>query len=114
MSFNAVALKWTLWVESFIGGCTPIPSQLIVKSLFTNDLHVTVNLYSLANFGLKLISSDIVSFGNNVPKPSFGCTSTYYLLVRIVVVNSESQKVSILQVVLQNQMVDTILIYLLI
>ena len=43
----------------------------------TNDLQITVNLYSLADFGLKLISTEIVSFGNKVPKPSFGCTSAY-------------------------------------
>ncbi len=52
----------------------------LFSNLLTNDLQITVKLYSLADFGLKLISTEIVSFGNKVPKPSFGCTSAYFQL----------------------------------
>ena len=47
--------------------------------LFTNDLHKTVNLYSLADLGEKFISIGIVSLGNNVPNPSFGWKFTNLL-----------------------------------
>lgn len=74
----AVALKLIRWADSFNGGCTPIPRQLIIKSLLTKDLHKTENLYSLADLGQKLISIGMVSFGNRVPNPSFGCTLTNF------------------------------------
>ena len=45
--------------------------------LFTRDLHITVNLYSLADFGQKLMSIGIVSLGSNVPNPSLGWTLTH-------------------------------------